>query len=330
MKKKTVIILATGGTIAGVQDKGNKLGYYSGEMPIEEMVSLIKDINEIANLELYQICNMQSDNITQKEWLKLAQFINTEGKRKDVAGFVITHGTNVIEETAYFLNLVVKVKKPVVLTGAMRPATDDSPDGPHNLKQALYVAISEEAAERNVMVVFDGCIYGARDVRKQSTLSCTAFGQGDLGCQGYIWGEKPVFYQMSSRCNTVETEFDVANVIKLPKVAIIYFYVDADEALLEYVYNNMNGVVIAGTGNCGLSDIYIRKIAEYSEKGKVTVISSRVENGPVYGGFANFPTVSEKIICSDTLTPQKARILLQLALLKTGDINTIQKMFNKY
>lgn len=330
MKTKTVVVIATGGTIAGVADGKGDSSYHSGELMIEELIAGADGIDKIANLELHQFCNKQSDNLTQKEWLELAKLINRMGSRKDVVGFVITHGTNVMEETAYFLNLTLKVDQPVVLTGAMRPAADISPDGPRNLKQAVCVAASREASGRNVMVVFDGGIYGARDVQKQNTVSAAAFGQRDLGTQGYISGKTPIFYNTSVRCCTKNTEFDIADVSELPRVPIICFYIGADTALLKYAFEHSEGVIIAGAGNCGVSDDYIEIIEEYAGQGKVTVMSSRIENGPVDSSSSCFSGMSDKVISAGTLTPQKAKILLQLALIKTKDLSEMKEMFAKY
>jgi len=329
-KLKTIVILATGGTIAGVHTGGAASSYRAGELTAGELIASVAGIERIASLKLHQICNVRSDNMTQNEWLMIAKRINAMAGRGDADGFVITHGTDTMEETAYFLNLVVKTKKPVVLTGSMLPATSISPDGPKNLMQAVCVAASGEAVGRNVMVVFSDGIYGARDVQKQNTVSATAFGQRDLGTQGYILDGIPVFYNNSTKLHTVQSAFDVADVTKLPDVPILYSHVDADTGLLEYALRKSDGVVIAGAGNYGVSAAYIEKTVQYIKKGKPVVIASRVGNGPVYGSASHLAEGFGDAVASGTLTPQKARILLQLSLLQTNDVSRIKENFNSY
>ena len=155
---RKVVILGTGGTIAGVGVPGLTTGYFSGGMDIESLITGVPGLKKLAWLVGEQIANVNSDDITQEDWLRLTRRINELARREDIAGFVITHGTDTLEETAFFLNLTVKTRKPVVITGAMRPATALSPDGPFNLYQAVALAASPEAAGKGVLAVFSDAV----------------------------------------------------------------------------------------------------------------------------------------------------------------------------
>ena len=172
--KGKVIILATGGTIAGVGEEGKIVGYKSGTIKVDDLIAAMPKLKDVAEIEAVQICNINSDDITDTIWIKLANTINEYAKDPSVVGFVITHGTDTMEETAYFLNLTVKTEKPVVFTGSMRPATSISADGYMNLYEAVCVASSDEAKGKGVLVVFSDCIFAARTVTKTSTYNVTA------------------------------------------------------------------------------------------------------------------------------------------------------------
>lgn len=166
---KKVILLATGGTIAGTGEAGKSTGYDSGTLTAEDLLSAVPQLAQVADVEAVQVCNVNSDDMTDRLWLKLLRTIHVYAADPNVAGFVVTHGTDTLEETAYFLNLTVKTEKPVVLTGSMRPATAISPDGPMNLYQAVCVAASPKAVGKGVLAVFADQIYDARTVAKRST-----------------------------------------------------------------------------------------------------------------------------------------------------------------
>lgn len=165
----TVAVLATGGTIAGAGEEGKATNYSAGQLDVGTLVDSAKGITKVANVRGAQVCNVGSDDITAEHWLTIANTINGMAKDEEIDGFVITHGTDTLDETAYFLNLTVKTDKPVVLTGAMRPATATSADGPMNLYQSIALAASKDAAGQGSMVVFSDGIYGGRDVQKIST-----------------------------------------------------------------------------------------------------------------------------------------------------------------
>ena len=324
-RKKCVVVLATGGTIAGCGKKGSQTNYIPGELSIESIASRIDGIEELALLREEQITNVNSDDITHSNWLEIAERINTLSRDVTVDGFVITNGTDTMEETAYFLHLTCHTDKPIVVTGAMRPSTATSADGPMNLYQAVAVASSERAKGKGVMCVFSDSIYGARDFQKLSTTSVTAFGGRDFGMMGYIIDNDIRFYNISTRPGTISSPFFVDKETILPKVEIVFFYVDADPIILKEVAKRSDGLVLVGAGNGNYSEAFNQVVGEITIP---VVRTSRIGNGIIVHDdkFDIYPNV----IIGDNLAPTKARILLQLALTHTKDIETIQDYFSTF
>ncbi|MCR5293215.1 MAG: asparaginase [Eubacterium sp.] len=323
IKKKKIIILATGGTIAGTGEEGKMAGYKPGAVTAEKIIETVPGLKSVADIETVQICNVNSDDITSEIWLSLARTINDMAKNPEVDGFVITHGTDTLEETAYFLNLTIKTDKPVVVTGSMRPSTAISADGPANLCQAVTVASSEKAAGKGVLVVFADRIYAARSVTKSSTYHLTAISGGESGALGVVRDGNVYFYNTPEKCHTVSTGFDISNIDILPKVNVVYFSVDADPGLLDYAAKQSDGIIIAGAGAGEFSEQF-KSIIEKLEI--PVVISSRVNDGIIIGDNL----ICEKTIAGDNLPPQKAAVLLRLALTKNMDISQIRNAFLVY
>ncbi len=319
--RQKVYILATGGTIAGVGEAGKTMRYAPGSLRAEEMVSAVPALSDVADIRVIQICNLNSDDITAAIWLRMVRTIRDLAADPQTAGFVVTHGTDTLEETAYFLNLTVKTEKPVVLTGSMRPSTALSPDGPMNLYEAVCVAASPEAAGKGVLVVFSDRICAARAVTKTSTYHVTAIGTGEAGLLGVVRDGAVYFSGGPARRHTVHTEFDVAGRTDLPRVAILFFAVDADVGLLRYAASHADGLVIAGAGAGEFSQAYKAVIGELPIP---VVVSSRVGGGVIMPDSLLCPNT----IAADTLSPQKAAILLRLAL--TTDHPDLARMFREY
>ena len=320
---RKLFILATGGTIAGVGEEGKTAGYAPGAISVDELVDALPRLQGIDAVEAIQVCNINSDNITYQILLQLAHTINELAADPEAAGFVITHGTDTMEETAYFLNLTVKTDKPVVLTGSMRPSTSISADGPMNLYQAACVAGSEEAVGMGVLVVFSDLIYSARTVMKTSTYQVTAISAGEMGAIGVVRDGHVFIYEKSNKLHTLETEFDVTGMEMLPKVSILYFAVDADPDLLCYAAEHSDGIVIAGAGAGEFSDVFKAVIEKLTIP---VVISSRVDDGIII----RENLLCENTIAADNLSPQKSAILLRLGLTQSTDLNRLQNMFFKY
>ncbi len=326
-KKKNIIIIGTGGTIAGTGKKGKTGAYNSAQIEINKLICEIPCLESVANIKSNELFSIDSCDMSFKKIQKLTDYINETSKNDDVDGFVITHGTDTLEETAYFLNLAVKTDKPVVITGSMRPSTALSADGPFNLYQSVALAQNEEAIGKGVLIAFSDAIYGARDICKINTFRTTAFDHKDLGCLGYMQDDKVFFYNFSTKKHTLNSEFDIKNIKNLPKVEILMFYADAGIDILEHVSKNSDGIVLAGVGIGGSSLKWNQKIEEILNSGIPVVRSSRVANGLVTYDQCE---ISKKGIYACNLSPQKARILLTLALTKTKNITEIQKMFEIY
>ena len=322
-KRRTVVILATGGTIAGVGEEGRSTGYQSGSLSVEELIRAVPAVEKAAEIEAIQVCNVNSDDITDEIWIRLANTINEMAGEDRVAGFVIAHGTDTLEETAYFLNLAVKTEKPVVLTGSMRPATSISADGPMNLYQAVTVAAAKEAVGKGVLAVFSDRIYSARRVTKTSTYHVMAISAGEAGAIGVVRDGSVYLYETPVQLHTTRTEFDVAGLKKLPKVSILYFAVDADPELLLYAARKSDGIVIAGAGAGEFSTRYMAAIRTLDLP---IVISSRIDDGFI----TQDSVLCENTIAANTLSPQKAAILLRLALTRTREHGRLVEMFETY
>lgn len=237
--KPNVVILATGGTIAGSAASNTQMtGYKAGALGIDVLLQAVPEIHKVANVKGEQISNIGSESMNNKIWLKLAKRINELLAKPDVDGIVITHGTDTLEETAYFLNLVTKSDKPVVIIGAMRPATAISADGPVNILNAVNLAASKDAKGRGVLIAMNDNINGARDVQKTNTLRVDTFQSPELGYLGYFENGRPVFYKATTRKHTIDTEFDVSNLNDLPRVDIIYSHVNDDGRMAEAAVAN--------------------------------------------------------------------------------------------
>jgi L-asparaginase len=321
--KKKIQIIATGGTIAGVGKIGS---YESGEIDINGITSGINGLNDLANLELIQMMNIDSSDITCRIWLDIAKYINEKSQRPDIDGFVITHGTDTLEETAYFLNLTLKTIKPVIITSSMRPSTALSADGPSNLYQAVALARNEDSSGKGVLIVIADTIYGARDIQKINSFRVEAFNGRDFGCLGYMINDVSYFYNCSTKPHTLDTEFDICDLDNLPKVSIVYFYTDADVEDLKYFAKNSKGVVMAGTGFGNCSKIWHNEIESILKKNIPVVRTSRVANGLV----TSSKSILKYGITANTLSAQKARILLSLSLTKTKKLEEINEIFLKY
>ena len=326
-----VTILATGGTIAGSgATSTTTVGYTAATVGVERLIAAVPELAKVAQVKGEQVFQIASENMTNEHWLKLAKRVNTLLAQPDVDGIVITHGTDTLEETAYFLDLVVKSHKPVVLVGAMRPGTALSADGPINLYNAVLLAASKEAVGKGVLVAMNDQIQGARDVTKTNTSTPDSFKTPELGMLGYIQGNKPYFYHASTRKHTADTEFDVSQLESLPQVDIVYGYANVSPvALNALVAAGAKGIIHAGVGDGSLASKVLPSLTAARKQGVLIVRSARVGQGIVArNGEANDDALD--FVVSDTLNPQKARILLMLALTKTSDSKEIQRMFYTY
>src|ERR1700756_5222333 len=325
-----IVILATGGTIAGAAATGTQSAYTSGAVGIDTMLAAVPGVKDLANIRGEQISNVGSQDMTFEIMLTLAKRINALLASNSVDGVVVTHGTDTMEETAYFLNLVVKSKKPVVLVGSMRPSTAVSADGPLNLFNAVGVAADPASAGRGVLVVMNDWIHGAHSLTKTSTTAIQTFMSPLRGLVGITSYGKNDYYNTPTWKNTTESEFDIATVSQLPRVDIIYAYADMSPDLIDAaVANGAKGIVIAGVGNGNMNQASLEAAARTAKKGVVVVRSTRLVTGTV-GRNVEVNDDDMNLIASDELNPQKSRILLMLALLKPRSNADIQNLFYTY
>lgn len=313
---KNIAILTTGGTIAGIGNNDNVSGYKSGKANI----SKILDFNICANVEFFEICNVNSDDINFKILFELAKKIDALANKFD--GFVITHGTDTMSETAYFLSLTLNTKKAVILTGAMRPITAIGYDGKANLRNAIQVATCDKAT--GTLVVFGGKIFDARMVQKCNANALQPFGVDapDTCAIGFV---QDSFIKLTPILNAQKPILNVTDfeTTTMPKVNIIYFNICANADLLNYAINNSNGIVIAGAGS-GEFSLEFKTIIE-----KATipvVVSTRIGHGFV----TKNNLIAKNTIAAFDLPPQKCAILLKLALIKKLSISEIQHLFEVY
>ena len=325
--KPTIYILATGGTIAGSGSGALDTSYTSGTVTVDKLIAAVPDINKIATIKGEQISNIGSQEMNNEVWFKLANRVNellTSGKAD---GVVITHGTDTMEETAYFLNLVVKSDKPIVMVGAMRNSGSLSADGPLNIFNAVNVAMNKEAAGKGVMVVMNDEIHAAREVTKTNTTAVDTFKSPNSGKIGTVFYGNVKFYMNPTRKHTVNSAFDITKIKELPRVDIIYSHSNDNPDFVNVaVKNGAKGIVNAGMGNGNPFPSALEALGEAVKAGVVVVRDSRVGsgettlNGEVDDGKYGF-------LASDNLNAQKARVLLMLALTQTTDKAKIQELF---
>jgi L-asparaginase len=329
-KLPNIVILATGGTIAGAGASSTGSAYTSGQVKIEAMIDAVPNIRTLANLKGEQLANVGSQDMSVKVWLDLAKRINELLASKDCDGVVITHGTDTQEETAYFLNLTVKSDKPVVLTGSMRPSTALSADGPLNMYNAVALAANPAAKGYGVMVVMNDEIHAAKDVKKMYSTPVQTFQSPQEGMIGtVIFGDILFFHKPHGR-NTINSEFSVEGVTSLPRVDIVYGCADMSPDLIDIMVKaGAKGIVIAGVGDGNMNAATLEAAKKAAKEGIWVVRATRVPIGAVLvKGEVNDKEFGT--ICSDELNPQKARVLLMLALQKKRSWDEMQKLFLEY
>lgn len=325
MNAKKIMMIGTGGTIAGTGNSASALTEYrAGSIGVEELMQAVSTLEGYGPFESIQFSNIDSSEMSPYRWVRLALLINDIAKRDDIAGIVITHGTDTMEETAYFLHLTVDVDIPVVMTGSMRPATALSADGPVNLLQAVQVARSENAWDQGVLVVMNGYIDSAREVAKLHTTDVATFGNAQLGHMGCVQNGTAYFYYTPRRKHTSNSEFILREEVELPSVGIVNLYGGMDTEILTMVASQSQGLIVGGFGH-GTLPQGVRDTLKKITIPKVR--SSRIGNGIV---SSNSSDAKEGFIVSDSLSPVKARILLMLALQRERSREDLERIFASY
>jgi L-asparaginase len=323
-----IIILATGGTIAGSGESSTKAAYTAGKVPIDDLLNAVPQIHDYGKITGEQIAQIGSQDMNVVTWLKLSNRINQIFKENLADAVVVTHGTDTQEETAYFLDLTIMLDKPVVIVGAMRPSTAMSQDGNRNLLDAVMVAASPKSQGKGVIVAMDEKIFDARDVTKTSTTNLETFQSRNFGPIGLIYDGKVNYYYQSLR--NPSKKFDVTKWNSLPQVEIIYGYADASpNPVYCMISSGPKGIVYAGMGNGNFGEPVGKALAEAAKKGIIVCRSARAGSGRI--------TLDNEVkdaelgfVVSDDLNPQKSRVLLMLSLTETSDRTKIQQNFFEY
>ena len=333
MSKPKVAVIGTGGTITSMSAVGPlDLFEYTSTgkmMEADQMIERFAEVRQVADIIPVRFKAVPSTAVAFPEWKQVViEADKVAAAHPDLAGIVVLHGTATLEETAYALNLTAKVKVPIVVVGAQRPASALSTDAGLNLVNAVRTAASPDARGMGVLVCLNDEIQSAREVTKTSTARLQTFRSPDFGVLGHADGDAVVFYRQPVRRRMPDTEFDIRSLDKLPRVDIAYSYADDDgTAVRAFIKAGAKGIVGAAFAPGLLSPVETEAFKEAVAAGVTVVLSSRAGSGRV---FSPSKTRDAGFIAADNLNPQKARILLALALTKTNDPKEIQRMFRDY
>lgn len=328
---KKVAIIGTGGTISALgEDRLDFKDYRSGSLTLAEILDKIPEIGRYAEIEMTQLENFSSTDLTPHHWIRLKKLVEWYLFEKEVDGVVITHGTSTLEESAYFLHLTMDTRKPIVFTGAQRPFSALGSDAAINFVHAVRVAVEPESENKGVLVVLNGEISCAREVTKADTFRLQTFQSGPFGFLGSVDVDGTVqYYRQPTRKHTTASPFSQLPIKELPEVAILYSYAGVKPDLIHFILEqkNYDGIVVAGMGAGRLSKLEKEALIQAVQEGIPVVRCSRVAEGRVveYADDRETP-----FIYGDNLLPQKARILLMLSLLKTSQAAEIQKLFDQH
>jgi L-asparaginase len=301
-----IAVLATGGTIAGAQADATSAGYKAGSFSVDDLLAAVPQLANIAEIRAEQVANVGSQNMTHAVWRALAERVDALSRDASVAGIVITHGTDTLEETAYFLSLVIRHDKPIVMVGAMRPATALGAEGPANL-------------------------YNAREIQKIASAGLCAFASPNRGRAGVMHGGVPCFYSRNTTTHTTESEFSLALLEKArwPRVDVVYAHANLQGDLIDFLADAADGIVLAGVGDGNATDLAIESLSRAAANGVAVVRSSRTGSGFV-ARDVELDDARLGFVAARDLNPQKARILLMLGLSVTRDPAALQDLFDRY
>lgn len=326
-----VVILATGGTIAGAGASAiNSASYAAAKVGVDKLIAGLPELSKLANVRGEQTLQIASENFTNEDLLKLAHRVSALAKQADVDGIVITHGTDTLEETAYFLNLTIHTDKPVVVVGSMRPGTALSADGALNLYDAVAVAGSKDAAGKGVLVTMNDEIQSGRDVSKAINIKTEAF-KSQWGPLGMVVEGKNYWFRAPVKRHTSQSEFNIDDIKSLPAVEIAYGYANVPASIVESMGNSgVKAIIHAGTGNGSVANRVVPVLQKLRAEGVQVIRSSRVMTGGFVLRNAEQPDDKYDWVVSHDLNPQKARILAMVALTKINDSKELQRVFMEY
>jgi glutamin-(asparagin-)ase len=325
-----VVILATGGTIAGAGASAvNSATYAAAKVGVEKLIAGLPELSKVANVRGEQVFQVASESLTNDNLLTLAKRVSALSKQSDVDGIVITHGTDTLEETAYFLTLTVHTSKPIVVVGSMRPGTALSADGALNLYDAVTVAGSKDAAGKGVLVTMGDNIDTGRDVSKSVNIKTSAF-SSQWGPLGMVVEGKNYWFRAPVKRHTMNSEFDIDQINALPPVEIAMGYEGVSSTAIDALAKSgIKALIHGGTGNGSVADRIVPNLQKVRADGIVVIRSSRVPDGFVIRN-AEQPDDKYDWVVAHDLRPQKARILAMVALTKTSDTKELQRIFWEY
>jgi len=326
-----IAVLATGGTIAGAQDDTTSHAYRAGALGVDQLVAAVPGLAQLGDIRAEQVASVGSQNMTYAIWAQLAKRVDELCRDSSVDGIVVTHGTDTLEETAYFLSLVIRHDKPLVLVGAMRPATAPGADGPANLFHAIALAGCDEARGRGALVVMNEDIHYAREVQKVACAGVNAFASPNRGRAGVMRGAHAQFFSRNESVHSTASEFslDTLSSDEWPRVDVIYAGVDLGDDLISFLASRARGLVLAGVGDGNATDLALQALQRASAQGVAVVRASRTGSGSVDRNV-ELDDDALGFVAAGELSPQKARILLTLGLLITSNPIQLQEIFDRY
>ena len=327
-----VAIIGTGGTISSVGRNNLDIATYMDtkkKYEVDELLAQFPEVATFADLLPVRFRAVGSTAIGPKDWLDLHRLIHaTAAENPDIAGIVVTHGTATLEETAYFLNLTVKLDIPVVLVGAQRPASGLSTDAGLNLVNAVRTASAPESRGLGTLVVLNDEVQAAREVVKTSTLRLQTFRTPDFGILGHADADRIAYYRRPVRRHAPDTEFDIGSLDALPRVDIVFTYAGVDGTAVEaFADAGAKGIVVAGMLPGFSNADQIAALNAAADRGVVIAQCTRNGSGRLIKVKSSRP---DNCVLADNLPATKARVLLMLALTKTEDLAEIQRMFETY
>lgn len=328
--KPNVVILATGGTIAGAGASTlNSASYQAAKVPVDKLILSVPELAKVAQVRGEQVFQIASESFTNDKLLAVGKRVAALAKQADVDGIVVTHGTDTLEETAYFLNLTVRTDKPIVLVGSMRPGTALSADGALNLYNAVVVAGSPDARAKGVLVTLNDQIDSGRDVSKQINIKTDAF-SSQWGALGMVVEGRNYWFRAPVKRHTVQSEFDVEQISQLAPVEIVYSYGNVPASLYEAAAaGGAKAIIHAGTGNGSVADRAVPTLQKLRQQGVQIIRSARVAGGFVLRN-AEQPDDQYDWVVAHDLNPQKARILASVALAQGRSSQDLQRIFWEY
>ncbi|WP_370682492.1 type II asparaginase [Comamonas sp. GB3 AK4-5] len=328
--KPNVVVLATGGTIAGAGASTiNSATYTAAKVPVDKLLAGLPELAQVANVRGEQVFQIASESFTNDNLLALAQRVSALSKQADVDGIVVTHGTDTLAETAYFLSLTVHTDKPIAVVGSMRPGTALSADGALNLVNAVSVAASADARGKGVFVTMNDEINTARDVNKDVNIQTGAF-KSQWGPLGMVVEGKNYWFRAPAKRHTNQSEFNIDKLTQLPQVDIVYAYGSVQPTGVNaLVQSGAKAIIHAGTGNGSVADRMVKPLQDARNQGVIVVRASRVPYGFVLRN-AEQPDDKYDWVVAHDMRPEKARILTMLALSKGASTQELQRMFMEY